>query len=254
MATKNDYAQPVISTEQVLSELQGCSPLQVSKQLINMELHDQRESLAVMAQIYDEFEQGGNVTDELVKPLILNLCDGLLCIKKLGLKQRGITATRLVSEINNFDYQRSTTTEKDQRLEKQRLDADSKSHQDDKGEYVRTKADAASHTPDNYMEDVGKKTAYTDAYFSDKKRVYSELEVNDRGERKQLRRNSTSYNNELKAKGLNAVERTYNNDHNLPLKHIFDEYGSSKALSVTDLRPRRAVLIILMLSAKKLTR
>ncbi|GGP44366.1 DNA repair protein [Shewanella saliphila] len=236
MATKNDYAQPVISTEQVLSELQGCSPLQVSKQLINMELHDQRDSLAVMAQIYDEFEQGGNVTDELVKPLILNLCDGLLCIKKLGLKQRGITATRLVSEINNFDYLGSTTTEKDQRFEKQRLDADSKSHQDDKGEYIRTKADAASHTPDNYMEDVGKKTAYTDAYFSDKKRVYSELEVNDRGERKQLRRNSTSYKNELEAKGLNAVERTYNNDHNLPLKHIFDEYGSSKALSVADLR------------------
>ncbi|RTR33237.1 DNA repair protein [Shewanella atlantica] len=242
MATKDEYVQPVLSTEQVLNELQDCSPLQVSKQLINMELHDRRDSLDVMAQIYDEFDQGGNVTDELVKPLLLNMCDGLLSIKKLGLKNRGITATRLVNEIDSFDYFSATETDKDQWLEKQRLDADTAAHNDDKGNYIRDKKEAAPGTPDSYMEDVGKKTTYTKAYFAsqqekqEKLRVYSELEVNDKGERKQLRRNSREYNTELEAKGLNAVERTYNADHNLPLKHLFDEYKSSKALSVGDLR------------------
>lgn len=242
MATNDKYAQPVLSTEQVLSELRGCSPLQVSKQLIDMELHDQRDSLEVMAKIYDEFDQGGNVTDELLKPLLLNMCDGLLSIKKLGLKQRGITATRLVSEINNFDYLGASVTDKDLQLEKSRLDADSAAHRDDKGSYTRDKGDAAAGTPENYMEDVGKKKAYTKAYFAsqqekqEKLRVYSELEVNDKGERKQLRRSSQQYKAELEAKGLNVVERTYNADHNLPLKHIFDEYKGSKALSVGDLR------------------
>lgn len=242
MATKENYTQPVIEMEQVLKQLQSCSPLQVSKQLINLELHDQRESLEVMATIYDEFEQGSNVTDELVKPLVLNMLDGLLSIKKLGLKQRGITATRLVNEIDSFSYNNAAMTGNDLHLDKQRLDADTAAHQDDKGRYVRDKAEAGANTPDNYMEDVGKKKAYTKAYFAsqqskdEKKTVYSELEVNDKGERKQLRRNSQHYQAELEAKGLSAVERTYNADHNLPLKHLFDEYKSSKALSVSDLR------------------
>ncbi|RTR39749.1 DNA repair protein [Shewanella canadensis] len=242
MATKDEYAQPVLGTEQVLNELQDCSPLQVSKRLINMELHDRRDSLEVMAKIYDEFDQGGNVTVELVKPLLLNMCDGLLSIKKLGLKKRGITATRLVNEINSFDYFNSAETKKDQYLEKQRLDADTASHRDDKGSYTRNKKDAAADTPDNYMEDVGKKTNYTKAYFAsqhdkqEKLTVYSELEINGMGERKQLRRNSKEYKARLEAKGLNGVERTYNADHNLPLKHLFDEYKGSKALSVGDLR------------------
>ena len=242
MAIKDDYSQPAINTEQVLEQLQGGSPLQVSKQLINLELHDQRESLEVMASVYDEFEQGSNITDELVKPLVLNMLDGLLSIKKLGLKQRGITATRLVNEIDHFNYFSAAKTGNDLHLDKQRLDADTAAHKDDKGHYVRDKAMAAANTPDNYMEDVGKKTAYTRAHFAsqqskdEKKFVYSELEVNDKGERKQLRRHSKQYQSELEDKGLNAVERTYNADHNLPLKHLFDEYKTSKALSVSDLR------------------
>jgi len=222
---ENKYQQPVVTTESVMKKLQSASPLQASKVLIDMELYDQQSSLEVLDGIYKDFEKGSSVTDNLLNPLILNICDGLLSIDKLGLQKKGITASRLVNDINTFSYDEVSSTQKDQRIEKQNLNNNSKSHLDDKGKYVRDE-----------IEDSTKKNNYTEEYFNGNTAVFSELEVNSDGEKKRIRKKGSDYNKNLQSKGKQTSTSSANNDHNLPLKMVFDEYGTSVALSKENLK------------------
>jgi len=221
----NNVEQQKFNAEQLIAQLESCSPLQASKLLINAELFDQQSSLHVLETIYQEFDSKKGVTTSLTEPLFLNICDGLVGIEKLGLKRKGITASRLVNEIKSFSYDDISQTQKDTRLEKEKLDANTQSNIDNKGRFDR--------------EDIEDKTAlknYKGNAYGNNRQIRSEIEVNDQGQQKNLYRQNDQRNQLRKTQGKKITGTSSNTDHNIPLKKIFDEFGQSKALSKNDLK------------------
>ncbi|MEA2019707.1 MAG: DNA repair protein [Campylobacterota bacterium] len=214
-----------LSFEEVQKDLNNTSPLQMSKKLIEYELFDQQSSIDVMDKIYEEFEDGGDVVDGLVTPVFLNICDGLIKHPKLGLAKSGITATRLVGEIKHFDYDDTHSTKRDIIQDKANLDQNTKVHKDDKGKYARKDMD------NNRKSSIAKER------FGGNRTMSSELEVNDKGSKKRLylHQNDESIQ-KRKAEGKKTTHLSQNADHDVPLKQVYDNFGTSTVLSKNDLK------------------
>ncbi|QFR49383.1 hypothetical protein FJR48_06445 [Sulfurimonas lithotrophica] len=105
-----------LSFEELREELNNTSPLQMSKKLIDIELHDQQSSLEIMDKIYEEFESGQNIVTELVNPMLLGIADGLIKHPKLNgsFRKTNVTPSRLVNEVNSFSYEQFTHKDVDE--------------------------------------------------------------------------------------------------------------------------------------------
>lgn len=110
MSNNEKYTIKDLSFDSMLDELNETSPLQMSKRLIEYELYDQQESIEVLNQVYEEFESKDNIIDSLVNPMLLNLADGLIKHPKLNgtFRKTNITPSRLVNEVNAFNYENNT--------------------------------------------------------------------------------------------------------------------------------------------------
>jgi len=104
------YIIKELSFDTMMDELNGTSPLNMSKKLIEYELYDQQDSLDILNQIYKEFDSKDNVIDNLVNPMLLNLADGLVKHPDLNgtFRKTNITPSRLVNEVNAFSYEQHT--------------------------------------------------------------------------------------------------------------------------------------------------
>ena len=214
-----------LSFEEIYHDLNNTSPLHMSKKLIEYELHDQQSSLEIMDKIYEEFENGGDIVDGLVTPVFLNICDGLIKHPKLGLAKSGITATRLVGEIKHFSYEDVHSSQRDIIQDKANLDENTKDCTDDKGLYSRSDMD------NNRKSSIAKEK------FNGNRTMHSELETNDNGSKKRL---YLFQNDEViqkrKSEGKKTTHLTQNADHNVPLKQVYDNFGTSTVLSKDDLK------------------
>lgn len=96
----------VATREQLLEELHYASPLDSTKILREMELYDQKASQAIIDEVYEQFETGDNIKDEVLKPVFLSVIDGFLESTELGKKARkkGLTASRVIQECEAFRY------------------------------------------------------------------------------------------------------------------------------------------------------
>lgn len=199
MSNNEKYTIKEHSFDGMLDELNETSPLQMSKKLIEYELYDQQDSIAVLDQVYEEFEDGGDVIDGLVTPVFLNICDGLVKHPKLGLQKSGITATRLVGEIKNFSYDDVHKSKRDVIQDKANLDQNT-----DSNTRVR------KYKRDDY-EDKKRMKEYKDTYLKTKSR--------------------DEYTNKNKVK-----DKKPQPDHVVSLKSAVSEYGKSKFLSKKELK------------------
>ncbi|PFG45446.1 hypothetical protein ATG66_3732 [Vibrio sp. ES.051] len=230
MNQNKDYEITSFSSEDIIKKLQGCSPLQASKILLDVELHDQKDSLKVLEDIEKEINQSqSGIGDALIQPIILSVCDGFVRSSKLDLSKNGLTATRLVNEIQHFRYDEAPERVDDARLEKERLNSHSDNQSAQRGKYDRK-------TLEDKGRMTGRKDSYLNRYMEGQTRVYSELEVNPNGVRKALRKRSSDYNKSRKNNGINTAPSEMNVDHQVPLKHAFDAYGSSRGLTNDDLK------------------
>lgn len=168
----DEYIIKELSFDTMIDELNNASPLQISKKLIEYELYDQQDSIEVLNKIYKEFEGNQDIIDELVTPVFLNIADGLIKHPKLGLKETGITVSRLVNEIKGFSYDTISTTQRDIIQDKANLDKNTNIHIDDKGIYDRKDMD------NNRKSSIAKEK------FNNNRTMYSELEVNENGAKK----------------------------------------------------------------------
>lgn len=109
------YTIKELSLDEMFDELNGTSPLNMSKKLMEYELYDQQDSLDILNQIYKEFESKDNVIDSLVTPMLLNLADGLVKHPNLNgtFRKTNVTPSRLVNEIYAFSYEQHTKKEID---------------------------------------------------------------------------------------------------------------------------------------------
>ncbi|MCU8421926.1 DNA repair protein, partial [Vibrio vulnificus] len=228
MASKHDFEIESFSSSELVERLEGCSPLQACKVLLDVELHDQRDSLEVLQSIEEQVaDSQAGIGESLVKPILLNVCDGLVSHPKLKLSKKGLTASRLVNELQSFSYDASASMAVDHRLDKQRLDEHTRKQRDDKGPYKGKR---------KIVEDTDKLDDYLDRRIKNNRRIESELEVNEQGQKRYLYRRSDALNQAKKEQGSNYSKSEINVDHQVPLKHAFEEYGQSKAISLDDLK------------------
>lgn len=121
----NKFSQPELSVESIISQLQDCSPLQVSKKLIDIELFDQRSSIEVLHLIHSDIDSQDKVIDKLVEPIFFSIIDSAIHHPKLqkyftiggkntGVKKSddpgtsiGITPSRVIKELKYFSYERT---------------------------------------------------------------------------------------------------------------------------------------------------
>lgn len=208
--SNNTYAIKELSFDTMIDELNNVSPLQISKKLIEYELYDQQDSMEVLNKVYEEFEGKQNIIDELVTPVFLNIADGLVKHPKLGLEKTGITATRLVNEIKNFNYENVNTTKRDIIQDKANLDENSQNntvhHMDKNGKEQKSR----SYERDKY-EDKKRMSDYKDEYLKKKSR--------------------DEYTNQN-----NVADKRPQPDHIVSLKHAVKEYGTSKFLNDNELK------------------
>ena len=226
MSANERYAIPQFSFEECLNDLNGTSPLQMSKKLLEYELYDQQDSLEVLSQIYEEFESKQDIVDELVNPVFFNIADGLIKHPKLGLNKTGLTATKFVSEIKDFDYSKPHKPSiRDIFQDKENLDENSEKHLDDKGSYNRKDMDN------------GRRTTIADERFSGNRTAHSDLEMTDDNRRKRLYRyQHDAAIQQRKEEGKKTTHLTQNADHNVSLEHVFGDFGKSTLLSKDDLK------------------
>lgn len=226
MDNNKDYDILKISSDEIIHRLQGCSPLQASKVLLDVELHDQRDSLKVLQQIELEMRNSqSGIGDSLIQPIILSVCDGFVSHPKLNLSKNGLTASRLANEIQHFNYNANSSMSDDVRIGKVRLDEHSLKQVDDKGEYNR-----------HELEDRSKLYAYRDAQMGENRKIFSDLEANEQGQRRTLYKQGDQHNQAKKERGRSFTQSSIDVDHQKPLKKIFDEYGVSKGVTLDDLK------------------
>ncbi len=193
------YTIKELSFDAMIDELNGTSPLNMSKKLMEYELFDQQSSLEILNQIYEEFESKEDIVDELVTPVFFNIADGLVKHPKLGLQKTGITASRLVNEIKSFSYEQQHTSERDMIQDKQNLDENTKTN--------------------TLIRPYDRKTV------EDKKKMktYKENHLNQNG--------YDEYTNQDGVANMRPQP-----DHIVPLAKAVEEYGTSKFLSNENLK------------------
>jgi len=199
-----------LSFDETLNDLNNTSPLQMSKKLIEYELFDQQSSLEVMDKIYEEFENGDDVINSLVNPVFFNIVDGIVKHPKLGLSKTGLTASRLISEIKDFNYDSSHSSQRDMIQDKANLDENSVNntvHHTDKNGNIQNSREYDR----SIVEDKSKMNAYKKKYLD--------------------KRSKDEYTNENK-----VSDRKPQPDHIVPLEHAVKEYGTSKFLDDNELK------------------
>lgn len=93
---------------QMIDDLRNASPLDIVQRMKEIELYDARSTREIIDEVYQQFDSSENVAEDIVKPVFLSIADGLLeCTKATrNLRQKGLTASRLVNECVNFSYER----------------------------------------------------------------------------------------------------------------------------------------------------
>lgn len=214
----SNYQQPQFDVSAMTRALAEASPLQASRVLIDMELFEQRDSLTVLNDIYEEFESGQNMVNELVQPIAFNLLDGIISHRSLKLDRTGLSASRLWEEIQTFDYDHHSRSVAETPVsQKQQLEA--------------------MRTPRDYDEKVRKTMtkrtnleANKDRHFKGNKQAYSSIEFNEDGSR------ITVYRKQALAENKGHKRKAADTDHVVPVKQINDRYAKNAFLTNLDLQ------------------
>lgn len=100
-----------IKLQKLEDDIRNASPLELVSKLQEAELLDEKETRAVIDEVYEEFEKQGNRKDGLLYPIFLSMADGLLesTAATRRLRKMGLTATRIVSQCQSFSYDQRET-------------------------------------------------------------------------------------------------------------------------------------------------
>ena len=89
-----------------LEKLKDVSPLESVQFLQELELYDAVSSQKIIDEVYKEFEGNEHKVENIVIPVFTSIADGFLKRGTVGdaLRKKGLTATRIVNECQNFTY------------------------------------------------------------------------------------------------------------------------------------------------------
>jgi len=96
-----------------IKSLENCSPLEMSSKIIELELYDMESSQKIIDDIYEQFEDGEDVVDEVLLPCMFTVVDALFVRMGTGknknklaesASQKGLSPSRFANEVKNFKY------------------------------------------------------------------------------------------------------------------------------------------------------
>lgn len=204
-----------------IEQLKTASPLEATKILQQMEMYDQKSSQEVIDEVYKQFETGENMKDEVLKPVLMSVVDGLLEATAGGraARKKGLTASRVLQECEQFSY------------DSDEVNADSVNG------YTEYKNAREFDDTNSNMTQTYKRSNYEDqfkmkAYKNE--RVHGEKTLKDEYTGKDnlyLKRDNPNqhYNDETHRKQAQP-------DHIVPLKQIHDELKANYALDDADIK------------------
>ena len=214
--------------------LSNVSPLEMAKALNELELYDQNEAMKVIEEVYQKYDTGEHLTENVIKPVIQSVADGLFENWSLGrkLRKKGLTATRLYEECWNFTYD----TESDNAVVNGYTEY--KNMRDETGYDANW---TTSHKKDkngkSYSENYGGKEEYQNP---DMTRVYVRMQVEDKKKMnsykerqfdgKDTTKDEYEFVDEL-VKGSNTQT-----DHIIAGKKTYDQFSKNPALNEADLK------------------
>ena len=89
----------------VQNQIKAASPLEMAKTLKDLELYDKKEAQEIIDEVYKKFDSGDHLTDNLLKPVVISVADGVLELKMFSpMRKKGLTASRIYEECANFTY------------------------------------------------------------------------------------------------------------------------------------------------------
>lgn len=211
--------------EELLADLAGKSPLQITNALIDFELYDATSANKIIEDVYKEFATNDNIVKNVLNPVILSIIDGFLAIGAVGrsARKKGLTASRIFNECENFNYDEDYDVQHDKFAQ---YENEARNVNNAKGKFVNSNSSRQEYNR-NMMHDQGKMNRYKDEKFGDNKTMNDE----NTGDKIYRHRDNPD------ARRTNAVEKYQaETDHNVPLKTVFDEYKDNFGLSDKDLR------------------
>lgn len=209
--------------EQILKELNEVAPLAMPAYIAECEFCDQRDATQVLDAICKECATEGK-TDSLLKPVALAVFDGLIeaipGAKKM--RQKGLTASRLWSECENFSYASESIcmlTPNGYVEYKNATDGRASYMAETRPNYIRAKLEnqgAMKKYKEQKFEEAGTKNA------EDEYRGTKDLTLHRNNP--DLRRNDPRHRYQAQP------------DHIVPLKTLHKQFGGNFALSDNDIR------------------
>lgn len=93
--------------QEAMERLQTASPLEITGILQELEMYDATSSQAVIDEVYQQFESGDNMEDEILKPVFMSVIDGLLeaIPGNQTARKKGLVASRVLKECEEFSYE-----------------------------------------------------------------------------------------------------------------------------------------------------
>ena len=248
-----------------INQLKNASPLEITKCIEEIELYDMKSSQEVIDEIYKEFENSGDLTDNIIKPVFLSVIDGILEGTGIGktFRKKGVTASRLLTECEQFNYEKpSKKIEADGYQEYKNMrdetgyDANYSTLHDSKrsafkgnGKYVNsemtqnyTSAGGENKSANDYYsnlkvvnkdgEKVLAKDDYKDRYFNENKTADNEYIADSEGNKTVHR----SKDNPDQRRKDNSNKHTAETDHIVPLQKVHEQFKGNFALNDQDIR------------------
>ncbi len=228
-----------------VEKLKYASPLEMPHLLKEVELYDAKTSQQVIDEVYEQFESGDGIKDEVLKPVFMSVIDGLLEATAGGraARKKGLTASRVMQECESFEYDNKTNnvTSVNGYTEYKNAEHSDIEYKIDSAEYIRNeyqgdKPEYKGDTNSNMASEYNRKN------YEDKKAMNDYKEKSIIGE-KTVPNEYTGKNDTYAYQ--NNPDRRYNDDthrkqaqpdHIVPLKQIHDKFKNNYALDDSDIK------------------
>lgn len=215
-----------------IREIENLSPLEMSKNLMDIELHDLKSSQEILDEVYKSFESKDSIIDEVLFPCMFTVVDGLAA--GVGVKNKksgqvgkyGISASRFMNEVKTFSYDENKTYSEHRDLSILKENGMTESIK--KNMRIFNKNTGRNYKREN-IEDTTKMNGYKEEYFKNKKSTQDEY---DKKSVVYLERNNPDKRFRNEGKHRNQAET----DHVISAHHVYKRYESNIAFDDRDIK------------------
>lgn len=208
------------------NKLRSVSPLELVSTLQQIELYNKESTKSIIDEVYKEFQSQESMEKQIIIPVFTSVIDGFLECSSVTrkLRKKGLTASRLVSECQNFSYAQ---------IETNIITIDGYTEWKNINDFKQSSNQPSQTNRRDLYEDRDKLNAYKEKIFSNNGgRINAKDEYTGEKNVYQLQKNPDGRRNIEKYKHDHQAEV----DHIVPLKVIHDNLKNIYTLTDEDIK------------------